>query len=50
MSAADGHVVTDPDEPGPFDRCALCRVPVGWSAELGAWVTLVGANAECYGR
>ena len=58
MSADIGaHVVApDDEECAAFDRCAACRIPVreamphevAAGVPAGAWVTMVGANAECY--
>ena len=48
--ASDGHDVADTDEIAPYDTCRYCRNAVGWSERHDAWVTLVGANAECYGH
>jgi hypothetical protein len=37
-------------EAGPYDSCELCGTPVRWRAVQAGWVTMIGANAECYGR
>jgi len=52
MTASDGHVaVPVPDgEPSPYDTCERCGKPIRYRAESGAWVTMIGASSECYGR
>ncbi len=46
-AGAGAHYVAPGDDGGPWDTCARCGKPVRDKA--GAWVTMVGANAECYG-
>lgn len=47
MSADQGHVAV-PEDGGPWDTCELCKMPI--RDRYGKWVTMIGANAECYGR
>jgi hypothetical protein len=37
-------------EAGPYDSCELCGIPVRWRDAQAGWATMIGANAECYGR
>lgn len=51
MAASDGHVIDPEPEQGAFDVCVKCgqaiHVDVYGSGRL---VTMIGRNAECYGR
>ena len=48
------HCVAPEDDGGPWDTCTRCGTPVRWRDAAGngagAWVTMVGARDECYGR
>ena len=51
MSASDGHVVNPEPEQQAYDVCLHCKQPV--QADVygsGRIVTMIGRNAECYGR
>jgi len=50
MAAADGHVVELAPEQQAYDVCAKCAKPIQADYLTGALVTIVGRNAECYGR
>ena len=51
MSAADGHVLDPEPEQQAYDVCARCGKAIHLDVYgSGVLVTMIGRNAECYGR
>lgn len=51
MSASDGHTVNPDPEQQAYDVCLHCRQAIQVDVYgSGRLVTMIGRNAECYGR
>jgi hypothetical protein len=51
MAAASGHVVDPEPEQQAYDVCAECGQAIHLDVYgSGQLVTMIGRNAECYGR
>ena len=51
VSAADGHVLDPEPEQQAYDVCARCGKAIHLDVYgSGVLVTMIGRNAECYGR
>lgn len=51
MSASDGHAVDPNPEQSAYDVCAYCGQAIHMDVYgSGRLVTMIGRNAECYGR
>ena len=51
VSASDGHVLDPEPEQQAYDVCARCGKAIHLDVHgSGVLVTMIGRNAECYGR
>lgn len=48
MTGSHAPVAVPDGAPSPYDTCERCGKPI--RDRNGTWITMIGANAECYGR